>query len=116
MHLANLSILAHPRQQRRGIIEARKAESNNRTRGDHPRQQRRGIIEATALADLGLTAEQLYRWRREFAKSGVTAFSGNGKLSSADEELHRLRRDLKRVTEERDFFKKATAFFAKESR
>ena len=71
---------------------------------------------AEVAANLGLTAEQLYRWRREFAKSGITAFPGNGKVGSADEELHRLRRDLKRVTEERDFLKKATAFFAKESR
>jgi transposase len=63
---------------------------------------------AEVAADLGLTPEQLYRWRREFAKSGVTAFSGNGKVSSADEEVHRLRRDLKRITEERDFLKKAT--------
>ena len=31
------------------------------------------------------------------------------------EENRRLRRELKRVTEERDILKKATAFFAKES-
>jgi transposase len=43
-------------------------------------------------------------------------FPGNGKLKSADEEFRRLQRELKRVTEERDFLKKATAFFAKESR
>lgn len=71
---------------------------------------------AQVATDLGLTAETLYRWRREFAKSGTTSFPGNGKINSADEELMQLRRELKRVTEERDFLKKATAFFAKESR
>jgi transposase len=71
---------------------------------------------AAVAADLGLPAELLYRWRRAFAESGVTAFPGNGKIHSADEELHQLRRELKRVTEERDFLKKATVFFAKESR
>lgn len=66
--------------------------------------------------DLGIRANQLHRWRRQFATNGLAAFPGNGKVNSHDEELHQLRRDLKRVTEERDFLKKATAFFAKESR
>lgn len=71
---------------------------------------------AAVAADLGITASQIYQWRREFATAGAGAFPGNGKINSADEETHRLRRELKRVTEERDFLKKATAFFAKESR
>lgn len=71
---------------------------------------------ATVAKELGIRADELYRWRRQFEKGGTTAFPGNGTVSSHDEEVHRLRRDLKRVTEERDFLKKATAFFAKESR
>lgn len=35
--------------------------------------------------------------------------------SDEREEMRRLKRELKRVTEERDILKKATAFFAKES-
>lgn len=66
--------------------------------------------------DLGIAAEQLYAWRRAFAADTHAAFPGNGKIHSHDEELHRLRRELKRVTDERDFLKKATAFFAKESK
>jgi transposase len=46
----------------------------------------------------------------------VAAFPGNGKINSHDEELHRLRRELRQVIEERDFLKKATVFFAKTSR
>ncbi|PZR77270.1 MAG: hypothetical protein DLM73_00085 [Chthoniobacterales bacterium] len=76
-----------------------------------------GTRPVTAVAaDLGISRDQLYQWRREFSQTGTAAFPGNGKVSSADEELHRLRRDLKRVSEERDFLKKAAAFFAKESR
>lgn len=41
----------------------------------------------------------------QFEKSGVTAFPGNGKVASHDDEVDRLRRELKRVTEERDFLK-----------
>lgn len=71
---------------------------------------------AAVAADLGIAANQLHRWRRQHAENGVDAFPGSGKISSQDEELHRLRNELKRVTEERDFLKKATAFFAKTSR
>jgi transposase len=35
---------------------------------------------------------------------------------AADEEVRRLRSELERVRQERDFLKKAAAFFAKESR
>jgi transposase len=66
--------------------------------------------------DLGIAAEQLYGWKRAFEADGHAAFPGNGKIHSHDEELHLLRRELKRVTDERDFLKKATAFFAKESK
>jgi len=71
---------------------------------------------ATVAAELGIDAHQLYRWRRAFEQDGVAAFPGNGQINSQDEELHRLRHDLKRVTDERDFFKQAVTFFAKESR
>ena len=71
---------------------------------------------AAVAADLGIPANQLHRWRRQHAERGLGAFPGNGKISSHDEELHRLRRELRQVTEERDFLKKTTAFFAKTSR
>ena len=58
----------------------------------------------------------LHSWVRQFKAEAAEAFRGNGKLTSQDEELRRLRRELDRVTEERDVLKKATAFFAKESR
>ncbi len=60
---------------------------------------------AAVAADLGIAANQLHRWRRQHAENGVDAFPGNGKINSHDEELHRLRNELKRVTEERDFLK-----------
>ncbi len=71
---------------------------------------------ATVADELGIQANQLHRWRRDFEHGGLAAFPGNGKINSHDEELHALRRDLKRVTEERDFLKKTVVFFTKESR
>ncbi len=70
---------------------------------------------AEVAAALGIRADQLYRWRRAL-EGNASAFPGNGNIQSRDQELHKLQRDLKRVTEERDFLKKATAFFARESR
>jgi len=60
---------------------------------------------AAVAADLGIAPNQLHRWRRQHAERGLGAFPGNGKISSHDEELHRLRRELRQVTEERDFLK-----------
>jgi|SRR5579884_2532700 len=65
---------------------------------------------------LGIQPNMLYGWVRQFKVEAREAFRGNGKLTAQDEEVRRLRRQLADVTEERDILKKATAFFAKESR
>jgi len=72
---------------------------------------------ATQLAlELGLARNQLYKWQEQLRKTGeAAAFHGPGRRS-LDEltEIERLRRELKKVTEERDILKKAAAYFAKE--
>ena len=67
---------------------------------------------------LGLRPDMLRKWRRQFATAGDTpeAFPGHGKLTSQDEEIRRLRRELEVARQERDFLKRATVFFAQESR
>ena len=42
-------------------------------------------------------------------------FPGNGNQTRQDEEIRKLKRELERVTQERDFLKKAAAYFAKET-
>jgi transposase len=42
-------------------------------------------------------------------------FPGNGQLTSQDEEVRRLRRELEQTKQENAFLKKAAAYFAKES-
>jgi len=70
-----------------------------------------------AVADsLGLARETLYRWMREYRANPDEAFRGNGKLTSQDEQLRQLRKENARLREERDILKKATTFFARESR
>ena len=46
---------------------------------------------------LGILGEMLHSWVRQFKAEAVEAFRGSGKLTSQDEELRRLRRDLARA-------------------
>jgi transposase len=50
------------------------------------------------------------------ALDGKEAFPGKGRLNPEKEELQRLRKENQRLRMERDILKKATAFFAKESK
>ena len=67
---------------------------------------------------LGVRADMLRKWRRQVTESPdiAEAFPGHGKLASQDEEVRRLRREVAILREEREVLKKATAFFARESR
>lgn len=63
--------------------------------------------------EMGINPNMLTRWVREADSSGSKAFAGAG--SPRDEEVARLKRDLARVTKERDFLRDAAAYFAKQS-
>ena len=64
--------------------------------------------------DLGIRRNQLYKWKAELVRSGEVSFPGSGRRADQDSEIVRLKRELARVTEERDILKKAAAYFAKE--
>ena len=76
-------------------------------------QQGYGVSQAAE--SLGISANSLRKWRKEFADHGQEAFPGKGKLAATEEEMHKLREECRRLRMERDILKKATAFFAKES-
>ena len=73
-----------------------------------------GVSLSQIAAELGIGATVLGRWRRELRQEPVQAFPGRGR--SRDEEVGQLRRELARVTKERDFLREAAAFFARASR
>ena len=74
-----------------------------------------GSRPASELArELGVRRNQLYQWQREFQARGAGAFPGSGARKERTTELARLKRELGRVTEERDILKKAAAYFAKD--
>jgi transposase len=65
---------------------------------------------------LGVTENRLHDWKRTVLKKGAEAFPGSGHLTPVEEELRQLRADVKRLEMERDILKKATAFFATQTK
>jgi transposase len=63
-------------------------------------------------AELGISPQSLRNWARQI---DVDEGKAQGLSTDEREELRRLRRELRTVTEEREILKKAAAFFAKES-
>lgn len=79
-------------------------------RADEP-----GVTDALVCEELGISTRQLRRWRDAVVEHGAEgAFPGHGK--SRDDELTKLKRELAKVKQERDFLKEAARFFAKESK
>lgn len=97
------------KQKRRRYTLEFKAEAV-RLGEDHPHP--------TKLADeLGVPHATFLSWLEAARKeAGLSTPSGNGDTTTPmpeDPEVARLRKELERVTAERDFLKKAAAFFAK---
>src|SRR3954463_4743945 len=70
---------------------------------------------AKVARDLDLGDSMLRAWKQALAGGGDRAFAGQGNPPALEEELRRLRAEVKRLTIERDILKKATAFFTRES-
>ena len=68
--------------------------------------------------ELGITAPQLYKRRKEFEDFGEGSFPGKGKLklTPEQEKIHELEKRLKDAELERDILKKAIGIFSKSGR
>ena len=68
--------------------------------------------------ELGITAPQLYKWRKEFEEFGEGSFPGKGnlKLTPEQEKIHELEKRLKDAELERDILEKAIGNFSKSGR
>lgn len=69
----------------------------------------RGYPVAEVSRRLGVSQHSLYAWKRQLAK----VVSGD---AGKDAEIRQLKRELARVTEERDLLEKATAYFARDAK
>jgi transposase len=82
-------------------------------RRDAVRLLRRGDRSVPELArDLGVSQQSLRNWS---AQLDVDEGKAEGLTSDEREELRRLRREVRTLTEEREILRKAAAFFAKDS-
>ncbi len=74
---------------------------------------RSGRTPASLAKEFGPSAWTIALWVKQAARDSV---DGDGGLSSAErDELRRLRREVRRLKEERDILSKAAAWFATES-
>ena len=71
----------------------------------------RGYPVAEVSQRLGVSQHSLYEWKKKFSKPSSGAIE-----DGRDGEIRRLKRELTRVTEERDILKKATAYFARDAK
>ena len=76
-------------------------------------EQGRSFVEVARDLDIGEST--LRNCRRSIASAGDQAFPGRGTPLAQEEEMRRLRAEVKRLTMERDILKKATAFFVRVS-
>ena len=65
------------------------------------RASEEGVTDVIVCEELGISARQLRRWRDEYRLLGDEAFPGQG--HSRDEELTKLKRELAKIKQERDF-------------
>jgi transposase len=72
---------------------------------------------ATQVAkELGIHVGQIYNWRTQFnglSKGQFTVADGTNYAKAESEEIRRLKKRIAQLEQERDFLKKATAYFAK---
>lgn len=70
----------------------------------------------TALAkELDIQPSLLYRWRKEYLSKVGSSFPGKGKviLTEGEQEVARLKKELRETQMERDILKKAVSIFSK---
>ena len=92
-------------ERRRNFSEEFKAEAVRLSRDS-------GLSVAQVARDLGIGKSTLTSWRRCFADKDITDTS----IVDPVKELGRLRRENEILRAERDLLKKATAFFAAETK
>jgi transposase len=69
---------------------------------------------AHVARDWGIAENLWYRWRSQHQQADAQGTTRAAQRTEA-EELVRVKREWARVTQERDFLKRAAAFFARES-
>ncbi len=81
------------------------------------RSEEPGVTQAQVAKELGISAQQISNWKRQFTRLSDKQFNtvdGVDYSKKESEELRRLKRENKRLKEEMEFLKKVSAYFAKD--
>jgi len=79
------------------------------------RSEKSGVTQAKVAKELGVSAQQIANWKRQFTRLSDKQFNaveGVDYSKKESEEMRKLRRENKRQQEEIAFLKKAAAYFA----
>ena len=79
------------------------------------RSDKPGVTQAQVAKELGITAQQISNWKRQFTRLSDKQFNSTDGVDYSkkeSEETRRLRRENKNLKEELEFLKKAAAYFA----
>lgn len=71
---------------------------------------------AEVARDLGLNPNTLGLWKKQMSEDPVDAFPGKGRMKPEQQELHDLRKKVKRLELENEILKKTVGYFAKDER
>lgn len=71
---------------------------------------------AEIAESLGVSQSSLNRWRGEYRADPDQAFAGNGQMKQRDEQVARLKKELKQAQLENEILKKAVAIFRRSQR
>ena len=71
----------------------------------------RGYSVAEVAERLGTTTHSLYAWKKQYGPDSAE----HQEKTENEREIRRLKKELRRVTEERDILKKAAVYFANQS-
>jgi len=75
-----------------------------------------GYSRSEAARSLDINANMLCRWIKEHQSEDGQAFRGNGRLTPEQAEIRQLKEENRRLKMEKEILKKATVFFAKETK
>jgi len=66
--------------------------------------------------ETGISENTLYKWMKRYRENREKPFVGSGHILPENDEVVRLRREVKDLREENEILKKAAAYFAKNQR
>jgi len=83
------------------------------------RSEEEGVTAVQVANELGIHVNQIYNWRNQYKRLSDKQFNSMDGVDYSKEEadeIRQLKREVKALKEERDFLKKATAYFSSQKK